>query len=656
MPLRHILTPIQIGRVEIPNRVVRTAHGTDIGNFHVDENLIAYHAARAKGGVGLSILETLSAHPQSSPGHLDKRDPDLIPGYRRLMKAVDPYGMRVLQQIWHGGHNAHTHDGSPPWSSSDRPGVWDGIGAIPMTQSMIDTVVEGFADIAGIVEEGGLTGVEVHGAHGYLLQQFLSPLHNKRTDDYGGSLENRMRLILEVMRAVRGRVSRDFIVGIRLSPEMMKGGTTVEDCIAVLERLQDEDLIDYVSLSMGNYYMMHKIIGAMHEPVGYELPQSSIIGANAKVPRIVSGRFRTLEEADQVISRGEADLVGMTRAHIADPDIVRKTREGRPDEVRPCIACNQGCLGGKAEIGHLGCTINVAVGEELTLAEDLIQRAETPLRVLVVGGGPAGLEAARVAALGGHSVVLAEAGPDLGGAMVVARLCPRRQTIGDVIDWLTSEVYRLGVEVRLSTYMDADDIAAEGADKVILATGSLPRLDGFQLYAPDDVPSGLNQPHVVTSWDVLTRAVRIPEGGDAVVFDSIGHYEAIGVAEYLIDQGCRVTFVTGHHAIAPKMEVSFTIDPALERLAKTGRFRLLTRSRLVAIQPDKVEVAPIYAPQQVEEIAAGLVVLVTQNQSNRELHEELQSRGITAPLVGDALSPRFLRIAIREGHLAARGL
>ena len=656
MTLRHVLSPIMIGNVEIPNRVVRTAHGTDIGQFHMDENLIAYHAARAKGGVGLSILETLSAHPQSSPGHLDMRDPDLIPGYKRLMRAVRPHGMRMLQQIWHGGHNAHTHDGSPPWSASDRPGVWDGIGAIPMTKAMIDTVVQGFADVAAIVEEGELNGVEIHGAHGYLLQQFLSPLHNKRSDDYGGSLENRMRLTLEVARAVRARVSRDFIVGIRLSPEAVPDGSTIEDCVALLTRLQDEKLIDYVSLSLGNYYAMHKIIGAMHEPVGYELATSMAIGAAANVPRIVSGRFRTLDEAEQVISRGEGDLVGMTRAHIADPDIVRKTREGRADEVRPCIACNQGCLGGKGEIGHLGCTINVAVGKELKFAEDLIERADSPRKILIVGGGPAGLEAARIAALRGHDVVLAEASPNLGGGIDIARRMPRRQTIGDLIDWLTSEVYRLGVEVRLSSYMDADDIAAERADEIILATGSLPRLDGFQLHAPSDVPSGLDLPHVVTSTELLTGAVKPAAGCDAVVFDGIGHYEAVGVTEYLIDHGHNVSFVTGHRSFAPKMEISFVVEPALERLARHGRFHLLTRSKIIAISPEAVQVAPLYAPQQIEEISARLVVMVTPNDANRGIAIALADRGIAATTVGDARSPRFLRIAISEGHHAARML
>ncbi len=655
MTIRHMFKPIVLGQVEVPNRIVRTAHGTDIGKYRVSPDLIAYHEARAKGGVGLSILETLSADEATSPSHLKMTDPDLIPGYQRLMKAVKPYGMRVLQQIWHGGHNAHIKDGSPSLSASNRPGMNDGIPCIPMTKADIDRVVKGFGDCAATVEEGGLNGVEVHGAHGYLLQQFLSPLHNKRTDEYGGSLENRARLMLETLREVRKRVSKDFIVGVRLSPEAMPGGTTAEECVYALEMLQAENLIDYVSLSLGNYYTLHKIIGAMHEPLGYQIPADAAIAAAAKVPKLITGRFRTLEEADQVIGRGEADLVGMTRAHIADPDIVRKTREGREDEVRPCIGCNQGCLAGQLEVGHLACTVNVAVGEELSLAEDLITKAETPKKVLVVGGGPAGLEAARVAALRGHKVILAEATPDLGGTLNIARRAPRRQAIGDIADWQTREVYRLGVEVRLSTYMSGEDVKAENPDAVILATGSTPWITGYQTYAPNDVPAGIDLPNVVTSTDVVQGGAQ-PSNGTAVVFDGVGHYEAVAAAEALIEKGHKVIFVTGHKSFIPKMDFTFSVEPALERLSRHGRFRLLTRHRILEVTPKSVSVAPLYAPQQVEEFDASMLVFVEQNTSNTELLEELTDYDCKVIPVGDAKSPRFLRLAIREGHLAARNI
>lgn len=654
--IRHMLTPIRVGNVELKNRVVRTAHGTDIGKFHVDENLIAYHAARAKGGVALSCLETLSVHPESSPGHLDPFDPTLIGGYRDLMRAVRPYGMRMIQQVWHGGHNAHRKDGLPPWSASDRPGLFDGIPSQPMTKGMIDFLVERFAESVAVVREGELDGVEIHCAHGYLLQQFMSPLHNRREDEYGGTFENRLRFPLEVLRAVRARVGTDIIVGVRLSPEGVEGGMTVEDVAGALQAFQAEGLIDYANISLGNYYTLHKIIGAMHEPVGYELPTTDPIGAVAKVPRIASGRFRTLEEADQVISRGEADLVGMTRAHIADPDIVRKTMAGHPEQVRPCIACNQGCVGGQKELGHLGCTVNPAVGKELTLAEDLIVKADRPRKVMVVGGGPAGLEAARVAALRGHHTILCEASADLGGGVNVAKRAPRRQVIGDIVDWMTQEVYRLGVEVRLSTYVEASDIREENPDAVVIATGSLPVVTGFQLHAPHEIPEGIDLPHVVTSTELLTGQARYPEACDAVVFDSVGHYEAIAAAEHLIENGHRVTFVTGYPSFIPKLEISFVVQPALERLARTGRFRIMTRTAIQAIGPESVTCYSLFASQQVDEIPAGLVVMVSPQPANGALRDELDDFPGTIAVVGDALSPRFLRIAIAEGHNAARTL
>jgi 2,4-dienoyl-CoA reductase-like NADH-dependent reductase (Old Yellow Enzyme family) len=653
MALRQVLTPVKIGPIEVPNRVVRTGHGTEIGRFTMSEDLIAYHLAAAKGGVGLSTVEWLAVDQETSPGHLTMNDAGLQEGYRRLMAAVRPYGMRVIQQLNHAGHNAN-RPGLPPWSSSWHPGVNGGIRSMPMSKDQIEYIVHCFADAAAFAEEGGLDGVEIHGAHGYLIQQFFSPLHNERTDEYGGPLENRTRFMLEVARAIRARVSSSFVVGIRLSPELMKGGNTSEDCTYAVQRLEDENLIDVVNLSVGNYYTLHKTVGPMNEPMGYELPITVPVANATRVPRIVIGRFRTLEEADQVISRGEADLVGMTRAHIADPAIVRKTREGRADQIRPCIGCNQGCTQGFIE-GHFGCTVNVAAGEELSLSEELIERVSTPKRIMVVGGGPAGLEAARVAALRGHMVTLAEARPNLGGAIRVAARAPRRQGIGDITDWLEREIYRLGVEVRLSTYVTADDVRAERPDAVIVATGSRSIKNGFQLFAPDDVPSGIELPHVVSSEEVIVGGAQ-PVNGVAVVFDDTGHYEGIATVEYLLEKGHLVTMVTGHRSFAPKLYGTFSEDPALERFGHTGRFRLLTRYKLIAIEATNVMVAPLYAPQQVEEIPATLLALVGINAPNDQIAEELADYSHPVITVGDAKSPRFLKIAIREGHLAARNL
>lgn len=654
MALLHVLKPLQIGGMLVPNRVVRAAHGTEIGHGTINDDLIAYHVESAKGGVGLSFVEHLSVDPDMSPGHLSPKDPNLVRGYKKLVAAVQPYGMKLVQQLYHAGANKRPKDGSPPRSASDVPSLPEGNVPVAMTLAEIKKCVQDYADCAALCEEGGLDGVELHAAHSYLPIQFLSKLTNRRSDAYGGSLENRMRFTIEVMRALRQRVSKSFVVGVRIGPEMTLGGVDVEDCIALLKALESESLIDFADISMGSRYARHKILGGMHEPVGYELDTSVKITAAASVPTIVSGRIRTLEEADQVIGRGEASLVGMTRAHIADPAIVRKTIEGREDEIRACIACNHGCVGQQSEIGRLGCTINPVAGYERTLSEDLIVQVEQPKQVLVIGGGPAGMEAARLARLRGHKVILAEAAPELGGMLNIARHAPRRSPIGDIADWLSREIYRLGVDVRLSTYLDENDVRELAPDAVIVATGSLSRADGYQGQVPGEKIPGYDQPHVVTAEDVILGH-RLPKNGAAIVFDDVGHYEAVALAEYLIEKAVAVTFVTSQRSFAPRLETSFSTEPALERLSK-GKFRIVPRGRLLSIGTDSARIAPLYAPDQAEDVAAGLVVMVTHNRPNRDVLEALTGYEGQVLAAGDVQAPNFLLSAIAQGHHAGRAV
>jgi 2,4-dienoyl-CoA reductase-like NADH-dependent reductase (Old Yellow Enzyme family)/thioredoxin reductase len=653
MALRHILNPIEIGPVKVPNRVVRTGHGTGLGRGTLNETLIDYHVARAKGGVGLTILELLSVGTSAYPFFVAGA-PGLVEGYRTLMQRVRPHGMRVFQQIGHLGNEVPELDGSPPWSSSDSIGAVVGIQAEPMSKQQIRTFVAGCVAAAEACAAGGLDGVELHMAHGYLLQQFLSPLYNHRDDEYGGSFEGRTRFALELATAVREALPANMALGVRLASEMLEGGMGPGDVSRVALLLQERGLIDYVNLTIGTDYNPHKIIGAMHEPTGYELPMSVPVNASVRLPVLVTGRFRTLEEADQVIRNGEADLVALTRAHIADPDIVSKTVAGRVESVRPCIGCNHGCIGGLLTLGRMGCAVNVAVGHEATLAEDLIEKSPSPQKVLVVGAGPAGLEAARIAALKGHEVILAEAASNVGGCINIAKRAPRRHGIGDIAEWLEREVYGLGVEVLLNTYVQADDVARIAPDTVIVATGSLPRMDGRQMYCPGYRTRGMDQSHVVSSHDLLTDVSGRSWGSHAVVYDDAGHYEGVAAAEFLIEHGVAVTFVTGHPSFAPNLEASLSVMPALERLSK-GDFTLVTYAKLLAIEAGQVTVAHRYGGEPFE-IAADTVVFISHNVTNRELLDELRDFSGTVTPVGDVRSPRYLQTAIREGHLAARAI
>jgi 2,4-dienoyl-CoA reductase-like NADH-dependent reductase (Old Yellow Enzyme family) len=647
-----ILSPIRIGTVEIPNRVVRSAHGTGFANPDITDQFIDYHAERAKGGCGLSILEAASVHSSSKMSMALHTD-TIVGGYKRLMAAVNPYGMRVFQQLWHGGNLYPGADG-PPLAVSARPS-YSGIVGRPMSSDEVEELIAAFVAVAHKCREGGLHGVEVHAAHGYIFQQFLSPLCNDRDDQWGGDFAGRSRFLMETLRAIRAELP-GFPLGVRLSASEAPLGITDLDNRKLLQMIQSEALIDFVSVSGGDYFRMDMMVGTMHNPTGYELPSATQTLTAAKVPRMVAGRFRTLEEAEQIIRDDTADLVSMVRAQIADPQLVNKSRAGNAVEVRPCVACNQGCIGGLVRVGQIGCLVNPAVGAEATYSENLLTSVKTRRHVLIVGGGPSGMEAARIAATRGHRVTLAEASSGLGGQINIAKRAPKLHTLGDIAYWLEHEVYRLGVEVCLNTFMDADDIRAQRADVVIIAAGSMPRMDGFINDDPGEPVRGTDLPHVMSSIDVMTRAAPLA-GTNALVLDTVGHYEALAVCEQLLSQGLAVTLLSSQASMSPYVQTTWRDVPALERFYRLGNFTTLVRHRLIEIRRGRCIVRPSQAGlNQWQEVAADIVVLVTHNQPLRDLYDLTRNEEFTSFLIGDALSPRDVQAAIADGHRVGRAL
>ena len=650
----QVLSPIDIGGVPVPNRVVRTAHATGIGAGQMSGALIEYHAARARGGVGLTIVEILSVHP-TSPASLNAFDPSLPQGYEKLMAACSPHGMKVFQQIWHAGHNGSPLDGSPPWSASDIPSPQVGVVPQPMTQGQIDEIVEAYANTVKLCKDSGLDGVEIHGAHGYLPQQFLSANTNKREDEYGGSLENRMRFLLEIMRACRAHAEDGFAVGVRLAADETPGGIGPEENIAVVNALQAEGLTDFVNVSLGNYHSFPKMIGGMHEPVGYELDTAEPVArAASATPSIVTGRFRTLEEADQVIRLGRADLVGMTRATIADPDLVRKTKAGQESRVRPCIACNQGCVGQLlSPLRKVGCAVNAGAGFETKWGDDRLVPTESPKRLLVIGGGPAGMEAARVAAGRGHQVTLLEAMPDLGGTLELASRAPTRQQFKDFILWLQNEIYAEGVDVRLSTFVTEDDLPGLQADHVILATGAEPRMDGVQMSHPGEPIEGIHLNHVVSSNELFEDR-SATNATHALVIDDVGHYEGLAAAEHLAESGAQVTLATRLPTLAPDVRPALMVDPALERLSRHG-FRYHVGTRVLKTDGQSAVLQPVTGGEAWS-INADLAVFISLNRPRTDLIDALTALNRPCTRIGDANAPRFLVRAVAEANAAGRSI
>lgn len=657
--LKRVLAPITIRGHEIKNRVVRTAHATAFADGPISDQLIAYHLARAEGGVGLTILEGAWVHESSRnyARNIHCWSDEVIPSYQKLMAAVNPTGMKVIQQIWHGG-GIYADWRQVPKGPSALPGILTGVPSREFSHADIQELVEAFTAAAVRCEKGGLHGVEMAGSHGYMIMQFLSPWSNQRTDQYGGSLENRMRFLREALISIRAAVSDDFIVGLRLGPEDLEGGLSIDDIVEVLKRLKQEGLIDYINMSMGGYHQIETIIPALHTPAGIELQWNTGVREKTGLVTFMSGRFRSLDEAEQVIAEGEADMVGMTRATIAEPHLVKKTIEQGADGPRPCIGCNQLCVGNIFTGQPLQCTVNVQVGREWEFAHATVPKAADPKKVLVVGGGPAGLEAARVAALAGHNVSLHEAAPDVGGALRLVKGIPHLAGLADILPWLENQVSALGVELRTNSYLDAQEILDLAPDAVLLATGSFPRDDGWQLGAPGVKLDTLSLPWVINSHDLLANRTAVAPDAHVLVVDDTGQGEAAGLAEWLLSKGVTVDFVCRFGDFAPQLSQAWRSRPTLRRLNASGRFTLHTHSFVSDLSAQKEVTIGSLVGAATKTLSVDNAIFVGYNQPNDELAGELAEAGFSGQLslLGDCASPRYLHAAMHDAYNTAISL
>ena len=644
----NLFQPIRVGPVEIPNRIVRSAHGTAL----VDDDLIAYHEARARGGVGMSTLEATGVH-RSAPSRLPLYSDDIIPFYERLSGRMRPHGMKLFQQLWHSGAATNV-PGQPAWSVSAVPNPLFNITPVAMTQAMIDEVVDAHAQAARRVRDGGLDGVDIHASSGYLIHEFLSPALNRRDDGYGGSFANRMRFLLEIIAAIRAEVGHDIAVGIRLPNEdYVPGGLTAADNARIAAAV--DPLVDYVSLHMGTYWRFHKLIGPSDEPLGLEMPANAEITPVVTKPTIVVGRIMTLDHASAIVANGEGDMVSMVRALIADPELVNKARRLEEHRIRPCIGTNMGCVGQLMSRGVLSCVVNVAAAAENRLSFDVEDKAPAPKRILVVGGGPAGLEAARTLALRGHHVELHEANRRTGGQVALAALGPKRADVGQIVRWLADEIETLGVHVHLNSFVDAEMIARIAPDEVVIATGAMPRSDGFQLSTPAVPIPGHDLPHVHNVWELLGVGRRVDIDGPVLIYDDSGTFEAISAADILLEQGAEVVMVSRFDQ--PGATIPFpivTVGAARERLM-SGKFDFIGGHYLRGIGPDTAEIGVLFTPRS-RTVACRTVVLAGVNEPNRALAEELEGQGVRVHLAGDVLGRNSIMAAIHSAAAIGRAI
>jgi 2,4-dienoyl-CoA reductase-like NADH-dependent reductase (Old Yellow Enzyme family) len=643
----HVLSPLQVGQLQLRNRIVRAAHGvllpwSDDGGGH-----IAYHIARAKGEVAMSIMGIGGVHP-SNPTAIPTHEDRVVPGLQAVADAAHEHGMKLLCQIWHGGAVKPNMLGGAPWSASEVVNTARGVVPVAMTKGMIDEMVASFAAAARRVKAGGLDGVEIHGANGYLVNQFLSPATNLRSDEYGGRFENRLRFLAEVLDAVRAEVGPDFTMGLRLtSHEFVEGGLVPELTAQIATAVEAK--VDYINVSLGGYWKPEEITGPTDRALGYQMDYSSIVTKAVSVPTMVTGRFMSLDTAEHVIESGAADMVSMVRGLIADPEIVSKTAAGKAAQVRPCIGILE-CVSSTLS-GSFSCAVNPAAGHERELPPHETVKAEVARRVLVVGGGPAGMEAARSAALRGHQVSLYELRRRLGGQVQIAARAPYRSDYAAITAWQEDELRRLGVRIVLNTGVDPDIVAELAPDVLVIATGSEPRTDGTQLMRPVTPIDGAHLPNVYTSWDLFGAGRRAEPGGHAVVFDDTGLYEGLAVADELVSRGIEVTFVTPLDGLAERIAVRSTVvAPTLQRLGEAN-VRVMPRHVVTAVSPRSVEVR---CGETTRELEADSLFLVGYNVPNRDLLEYLGDFPGEVHLVGDAAGFHSLSQAIHDGDAVGR--
>ena len=640
-PFEHLFTPFTLRKLTVRNRIVVPGHATlymPPGGLPTERQL-QYWLAKARGGVGLIITHNhaiMPATPEGPPVGIQREE--FVSAYRPVVEALHAAGTGFLLQLNHAGA-AGAGRGTGPVSLAPSAVRGGAMGNMPreMTKADIAAVLDAYRLAASQARECGFDGVEIQGEVSFLVAQFMSASRNTRDDEYGGNLENRLRFAREVIEAVREGLGPDLVAGIRLSgDEFVDGGLTLDDMLEITPLLEATGELDFMHIGSGPG-------GAGHIPPSYYKPGSFVYLTEAirkvvDLPLICSQRINDPLIAERVVAAGSADLISMNRAIMADPEMPTKAREGRLDEIRKCIACNE-CIGRFRDGLPIACTVNPEMGREQQLAE--LTEVETPRRVMVVGGGPAGLEAALVAALRGHQVSVYERGPELGGQTLLAAAAPGREEMGEIRRYYSHQLASMEVEIHLNTDVTPELIERESPDVVLIATGST-------AFEPEIETS--DGAHVIDARDVLAGDAQI--GERVVVVAGEQHIQALSVADYLADRGHEVELLTPSYSGGALLEAG-TRDRVTLRLLEAGvTISPLTEVSAVRGRTVSVVNTLTHAESAIEGI--DTVVVAFGGRADDTLARSLEGDGREVHLIGDAFAPRRLMDAIYEGTLAAR--
>jgi 2,4-dienoyl-CoA reductase-like NADH-dependent reductase (Old Yellow Enzyme family)/thioredoxin reductase len=638
MEFPHLLQSFPMKNLTLRNRIVMAPMLSRLCDPDgiVSQKLIDYYAERAKGGVGLIIVEYCyidEKESKANQGQLGVYSDQLIAGLGDLAEAIQEWGAKAILQICHAGRSTSSrYMGRQPIAPSAMPG-YTGEMAREMTPGEIEAVMESFAEGARRAKTAGFDGVELHGTHGYLMAQFLSPHTNHRTDIYG---KDRGLFALQTLERVRARVGRDYLVGYRMSgDEFVEGGITLEEARAFARRLEERG-IDYLHVSGGIIEVGENFVIPMYFPKGYLLRLAEGIKQAVKIPIIAVGAIHDPYLAEESLKRKRADLIAMGRALIADPEYPRKIQSGRPEDIRTCLRCNEGCSSRVRQGKTQRCAVNAEVGRERTLR---IHSASKPKQVVVIGGGPAGMEAARVLALRRHKVTLIEKENELGGLLRYASVPDFKEELRGFLEYLKTQVIKTGVEVLRGRRATLDLVKELHPDAVVLAAGStmpVPEIPGAQ------------RPFAANALDLLSGKFQ---PGERVVVAG-GAAMGCEIAAHLASLGKKVAVVEMMGGLALDLENRSRV--ALLHLLKERRVSTFLNWRLEKIEEGRVLLSD--RDRNRKELGTDSVILALGLRPNQDLVEPLRKNFAEVQVIGDCLEPRKIYQAVHEGAFAGRAI